>query len=219
MKLVFFFLGSILIILQLSSFVGIVETKIEPHSIIDNAHLIKPIPNYTTWSIKVNRDCYLVLNDVDWGFVLMDNYIEVALSKGMNSLKFTKGKGGETIKKEILVVENASKQKREIILPGEVIISKETERDQARKRSRRKVSGCSEYREALHLEPKGHAVVAICVNSEGYVESAEFDRDKSDDLSQEAIELVVKCAKEFQYEAAPDMPTACGSIMFHLGIH
>lgn len=219
MKLATRFLGSLFLLLILSSFLGALETKVEAKSITNNYDQIRPILNYTTWSIKVNRDCYLVLNDLDWGPVLMDHYIEIDLSKGMNSLKFTKGKGGETIKKEILVVENTSKQKREIILPGEVIINKQRERNEARKRSRRKVSSCSDYEEGLRSETIGRAVVAICVNPEGYVETAEFDRSKSDSLSQEAIDLVVKCAKQFQYEAAPDMPTACGSVTFQLGRH
>lgn len=219
MKLVTRFLGSLFLLLILSSFLGILETKIEAKSITNNYDKIRPIPNYTTWSIKVNRDCYLVLNDLDWGAVLKDNYIEIALSKGMNSLKFTKGKGGETIKKEILVVENRTKQKLEIILPGEVTISKQGERDEARKRSRRRVRSCNDYKEGLTVTTRKRAVVVICVNPEGYVETAEFDRSKSDSLSQETIDLVVKCAKEFQYEAAPDMPTSCGSITLHLGLH
>jgi hypothetical protein len=218
MKSIQFFFFGIFVFLSLSSFTGIINEKIEGKPTIDNdSSLIGQAENYTTWSIKVNRDCYLVLNDVDWGLVLMDNYIEVALSKGMNSLKFTKGKGGETIKKEIIVVENAATQKRTIILPGKVTINRPGEKDQ--KRSRRNVSKCTAYNDALSLETTAYAVVAICVNSEGYVETAEFIRSESDSLSQETIDLVVKCAKEFQYEAVLGLPTACGSITLHLGIH
>ena len=218
MKSIKFYFFSLFVFLNLSSFTGITNKKVDCKPTIDKGFfLLGQAKNYTTWSIKVNRDCYLVLNDVDWGLVLMNNYIEVTLLKGMNSLKFTQGKGGETIKKEIIVVENATTQKRSIILPWKITINRPEER--AEKRSRRNVRKCNAYNEALSLETKGRAVVAICVNSEGYVETAEFVRSKSDSLSQEVIDLVVKCAKEFQYEAIQDAPTACGSITLHLGRH
>ncbi|WMX15674.1 hypothetical protein [Aureispira sp. CCB-E] len=171
-----------------------------------------------TWFIKTNKDCYLVLNESDWGEIKKDIYTKISLEKGMNILKFKKEKDGNVIKKEIVVVEDTTKKKMNITLPGEVVIyDVKNEKERQESGSRKVIQMCKEYQNELNRKPTNKAILDICINEEGVVERVKFVKSEVDSLSQETIDLLMRCVKQFRYEAAPNTPIMCGKLILHLG--
>jgi hypothetical protein len=74
------------------------------------------------WTLAVNKDCHLILNDAYWGILNKDTPAAISLQLGEHTLEFKKHKDGSVIKKQIIFVESNAGKTLNVILPGEVTI-------------------------------------------------------------------------------------------------
>ncbi len=178
------------------------------------------VKDYSIWSIKVTRDCYLVLNGNNWGGLKKETYTEIPLQEGANSFLFKKKKEGEFIQKKVVVVKDQTHQTLDITLVGEVTIQQAAPSLKAPANTRRKmVSKCTDYEDILRSKPKDRATVSICVNPAGQVEQVDFIESDSGTLDQATIDLVLNCARQYRYTPVSNVSTACGRVILTIGIH
>jgi len=78
---------------------------------------------------------------------------------------------------------------------------------------------CDEFQRAADWHEKGIAIIKICVNEYGMVESAELNKKKSANFSPSLVKTLTNCAGKYIYEAQKGAPVTCGEIVIRFGMN
>lgn len=78
---------------------------------------------------------------------------------------------------------------------------------------------CKDFQRAADWHESGIAVIKVCINEAGLVESAEFQRSKSANFSPSMVKILTDCASKYIYEPEKGAPTVCGEIVLRFGMN
>jgi hypothetical protein len=99
--------------------------------------------------------------------------------------------------------------------------STSTDRDigAPKSRDRKILYKCNEFQRAADWHEEGIAIIKICVNEYGLVESAELNKKKSANFSPSLVQILTDCATKYIYEAQKGAPVTCGEIIIRFGMN